>query len=103
MMLGTPVPMNYEQAVEFAVLHFDATPCGRGWEGTKPGCKRASKGQGKKTSGKKSVKPKTTSKNPPKTKNSGSKEGDAFWADLSKRRDESLKQISKAKFSTKAG
>jgi len=34
--------MNYDQAVEFAVKHFDATPCNesRGWYGTKPGCKR---------------------------------------------------------------
>lgn len=26
--------------------YFDATPCGRGWTGTKPGCKRAKKGEG---------------------------------------------------------
>jgi len=36
--------MNYQEAVIFAITHFDATPCGKGWVGTKPpGCKRSSK------------------------------------------------------------
>lgn len=55
--------MNYEQAVKFAVLHFDATPCGRGWVGTKPpGCKRPeSKGEAtKKTKQKAKTTPQKT-------------------------------------------
>ena len=28
-----------------AWLHVDATPCGKGWEGTKPGCKRVKKAE----------------------------------------------------------
>jgi len=44
--------MNYAQAVRVYYdfcSRMDATPCGRGWVGTKPpGCKRAGKGEGKK-------------------------------------------------------
>lgn len=51
--------MKYEDAVLFAVRHFDAVPCGKGWVGTKPpGCKRAKRAE--KTS--KPSKPRTTKK-----------------------------------------